>query len=133
MVAHFGVPTRLVARVGASDLESQRRHFLACGVEPLLAGDEFVPTGMVVSIVGSDGERSFLTDRGANARLAAFDLPKAHLACVDSIHLSAYTLAETSSREAVLAFLARAAQLGIPYTSIQTRYACCAQSARKRF
>ena len=42
---------------------------------PLLAGDPDLPSGVLISIVDSDGERSFLTDRGANLNLSAADLP----------------------------------------------------------
>ena len=41
------------------------------------AADPVLPSGTLVTLVSPDGERSFLTDRGANLALASADLPDA--------------------------------------------------------
>jgi ribokinase len=68
------------------------------------------PTGTVVCLVEPGGERSMLTDRGANLALRCGDVPVpppgGHL------HLSGYTLLDDGSRTAGLAALAAAAEAG---------------------
>ena len=50
-------------------------YFRGLGVVPVLAGDREQPSGVLVTIVDPDGERSFLTDRGANLTCRHSDLP----------------------------------------------------------
>jgi ribokinase len=68
------------------------------------------PTGTVVCLVEPGGERSMLTDRGANQALQPDDVPvpptEGHL------HLSGYTLLDDRSRPAGLAALAAARGAG---------------------
>src|SRR5579884_943416 len=66
-LATAGVAVHFVGRVGADvfgayHLEELRR----CGVIPHLAVDQQRPTGSIVVLVDPAGERSMLTDRGAN-------------------------------------------------------------------
>jgi sugar/nucleoside kinase (ribokinase family) len=50
--------------------------------------------GIVVSLVGADGERTMASDRGVAPSLAADDLDPAWFAC-DSLHISGYALMTT--------------------------------------
>ncbi len=113
-IAALGGRVRLAARVGAADLTRQQAIFAAAGVEAVLSGDAERPTGTIVVLVGPDGERSFLTDRGANAALNAADLPDRLLDGVRLLHLSGYAFFETEARAAVHRLAARARALGIP-------------------
>src|SRR5476651_2524077 len=65
-LAHFGAEVDFAARVGARDLAEQSAIFREAGVAPHLVGDAERETGRLVAIVDVGGERSFLTDRGAN-------------------------------------------------------------------
>ena len=69
-------------------------------------------TGVVVALVGDDGQRSMLTDRGANPLLdESFVL--AQLADpFDHLHVSGYTLLDASTRGAGAAALRRARDSG---------------------
>jgi sugar/nucleoside kinase (ribokinase family) len=113
-IARFGAPVAFCGRVNARDVAAVRHQLAAAAVEPFLAGDDDAPTGTIVTLVGADGERSFFTDRGANARLARADLPDALLERIALVHLSGYTLFAEASRAAVLDFAGLAAQRGIP-------------------
>jgi sugar/nucleoside kinase (ribokinase family) len=113
-LAYLGIAVCLVGRVGNDSFDMHAAALRAHGVEPFLARDTGARSGVVVSLVASDGERSFLTDRGANMRLARTDLPDALLDRIKLIHLSAYALATPGSRAAVLDFLAGAAARSIP-------------------
>src|ERR1700733_6113588 len=73
--ASFGVTVDFVARVGAADVESETARFRAIGVAPHLVGDPGRETGRLIPLIDPDGERSFLTDRGANEALEASDIP----------------------------------------------------------
>lgn len=103
----LGVPTRLVARVGQADLERHAAALRACGVQADLVADPLRPTGTIVVLV-RDGERSFLTDRGANRALCAADVAAALGAGVRHVHLSGYLLGEPPGRRAAARLLAGA-------------------------
>ncbi|MBB5751586.1 carbohydrate kinase family protein [Prosthecomicrobium pneumaticum] len=111
--AHFGVAVRFVARVGVGDRDALAATFAEAGVEPRLAADAALPSGMLVTLVAPDGERSFFTDRGANDALTVDDLPDALLEGADLVHVSGYALVAPGPRAAVLGFLARARAAGI--------------------
>src|ERR1700734_2158960 len=76
-LAHFGVDTRFVGRVAAADHAAQSAVLRAAGGEPHLVADETHETGRLIALVDPQGQRSFLTDRGANDQLSASDIPHA--------------------------------------------------------
>jgi len=91
-VAHLGGASRLITRVG-DDAEGRRL------VDELRRGGVEVcavwapePTGAVVALIGSDGERSFFTQRGAVLGLSPAELPRACLAGAALLHLPLYSL-----------------------------------------
>ena len=107
-LASFGVKVDFVARVGAADVESERARFKATGVAPHLVGDRTHETGRLIALIDPDGERSFLTDRGANEALEARDIPDALIANASHISLSGYSFFAPSPRAAVLDVMRRA-------------------------
>ena len=104
---------RFAARVAAADRPMYENYFRGLGVVPLLAGDSDEPSGVLVTIIDSDGERSFLTDRGANLNLCADDLPASLLDGVSMVMVSGYSLFAPGPRSAVLALLAAARAHGV--------------------
>ncbi len=115
-LGHLGADVGLVARVGAADAAALEQSFRAQGVAPHLAPDPEYPTGVLVTLLDPDGERSFLTDRAANMRLNTDDLPATLLDGVEILHISGYSLFSEGSRAAVLAFAAIARRKEIPVT-----------------
>jgi sugar/nucleoside kinase (ribokinase family) len=107
-LASFGVSVDFVARVGRADLASEAARFEAIGVTPHLVGDAARPTGRLVALIDPSGERSFLTDRGANEALEPGDIPDALIAQASLIHLSGYSFFAPSPRAAVLRTMRRA-------------------------
>ena len=73
-------------------------------IQPVKTG---VDTGFVLTIVEASGERTFLTSRGAEAKLTAADLDPVHPAQRDAVYLSGYSLVHGSNRAALLGWLAR--------------------------
>jgi len=69
------------------------------GVTPHLGLDPRRSTGTVVALVDEAGERSMLTDRGANLGLRLADLPTEVFRPGACLHLSAYALADPRTRE----------------------------------
>lgn len=112
-LGHLSGRARFAGRVGADDVSAQRRAFEQYGVDARLAGDEVLPTGTVVSLLGPDGEHSMFTDRAANAALSAENLDPSLLVDVTHLHVSGYTLFDDRSRAAVLALVAAAIATGI--------------------
>ncbi len=107
-LAAFGAEVDFVARVGASDVESETARLKAAGVRPHLVGDGERETGRLVALIDPDGERSFLTDRGANDALRSADIPDALIAGAALVHLSGYSFFAPSPRAAVLDVMRRA-------------------------
>ncbi len=112
-LARFGVPVRFAACVGRDDLDAQTRLLRAHAVEPALAGHPTLPTGTLVALVGPDGERSFLTDRGANDGLRRASLPPDVLGGVAHLHVSGYALVGADTRATVLELLGEARRAGL--------------------
>jgi sugar/nucleoside kinase (ribokinase family) len=113
-LAWLGAPVVLVGCVG--DDEAGRRaarSLAASGVTARLVVDPG-RTGAVVVIVGTDGERTMLSDAGANARLDAADLPRDAFRPGARLHLSGYALLREGSRGAALAALSEARRAGMP-------------------
>ena len=89
--ASLGADARCIAKRGDdATAELVAGQLAARGVElvgPVGAG----PTGVVVSIVGSDGDRSMASDRGVAPSFAPDELDPAWLDC-DVLHVSGYAL-----------------------------------------
>jgi sugar/nucleoside kinase (ribokinase family) len=101
--AALGAEARCIAKRGGDATGELVAHELgAHGVElagPVADG----PTGVVVSLVGSNGERSLASDRGVAPGLEPGDLDERWLDC-DVLHLSGYALLrEPISAAALLA------------------------------
>jgi sugar/nucleoside kinase (ribokinase family) len=104
----LGVPVKFVARVAAADLERNLAYFRSRGVDASLTPDSTLPSGVLISIVDADGERSFLTDRGANLNLNEADLPFSLLDGVNLLLVSGYSFFTPGPRAAVTALLKQA-------------------------
>jgi sugar/nucleoside kinase (ribokinase family) len=113
-LAACGLAVRFAARVGAADVARLTADFGASGVDARLAADTERPSGTLVTLVAPDGERSFLTDRGANAHLSGGDLPELLLDDCAVLVISGYALFEPGPRTAVGTLMARARDRHIP-------------------
>lgn len=109
----MGADVTFAARVGADERKTYENYFRGLGVVPVLAGDKAQPTGVLVTIVDPDGERSFLTDRGANLNLCADDLPLDLLDGVGMVMVSGYSFFAPGPRAAVQALFAAAKSAGV--------------------
>ena len=112
-LAAAGVEVLFAARVGASDRDMYANYFRGRGVIPVLAGDDALPSGVLVTLLDPSGERSFLTDRGANLHLSGADLPEALLDGVGLVLVSGYSFFAAGPRKAVQRLLAAARARGI--------------------
>ncbi len=109
-VAALGARARLVAKLADDEggtLAASSLHHLGvelCG--PVVTGS----TGIVVSVVTADGERSMASDRGVAAELRADELDPDWFVGCDHLHVSGYCLAGEPGRSAArrAAELARA-------------------------
>jgi sugar/nucleoside kinase (ribokinase family) len=110
-LARLGVPVELVTRVGDDEAgRAAATELTALGVSCRFTVDPGRPTGRVIVLVGPDGERTMVSDRGANAQLQPEDavLP----AGSSHLHLSGYVLLDETSRPAGLAALRSARAAG---------------------
>ena len=107
-LARCGAGVDFVGRVGAADVESETARFKEIGVTPHLVGDPDRETGRLIALIDPDGERSFLTDRGANEALVARDISDDLIANASHISLSGYSFFAPSTRAAVLDVMRRA-------------------------
>jgi sugar/nucleoside kinase (ribokinase family) len=101
----LGARARLVAVQGADDAgQLLRRELASRSVEAV--GPRGDRTGVVVSLVQPEGDRTMASDRGSAPDLRADDLDEEWLDC-DALHLSGYSL----MREPIATAAARAAEL----------------------
>jgi sugar/nucleoside kinase (ribokinase family) len=112
----LGAQVAFIGRVGATDHATQSELLRGAGVRPLLAADPDLPTGRLVTLLDPDGERSFLTDRGANDGLCAADLLPQWLDGARLLHVSGYSLFTPGPRAAVLEYASLAARRGIAWS-----------------
>lgn len=94
-----------LGRAGRDQAAWHEAALRAAGVQPRLGVDAELATSRVVVLVAADGERTMLTDRGANAALCTDDLPAEVLGRAAAIHVSGYTLILDGPRRAVLGAL----------------------------
>lgn len=109
----MGADVVFAARVGHADQSMYENYFRGLGVVPVLSGDREAPSGVLVTIVDPDGERSFLTDRGANLNLSPEDLGGGLLDEVGLVMVSGYSFFAPGPRAAVQGLLAQARARGI--------------------
>jgi len=113
-LADCGVPVSFLARVGANDLDRYQTLFAARGVTPLLSADPERETGRLVTLLDTDGERSFFTDRGANLALGLAGLKPDLLEGIGLVHISGYSFFEPGPRAAMRQLMAAAKAANIP-------------------
>jgi sugar/nucleoside kinase (ribokinase family) len=112
-LARLGMPVSLVARIGNDAAGAAAAAELsAAGVDCRLAVDPALPTCCVIVIVHPDGDRTMLSDRGANAALSPADLDLPEVAGRGHLHLSGYPLFDPGSRAAGLAAIPAARERG---------------------
>ncbi|MEJ7651611.1 MAG: carbohydrate kinase family protein [Nakamurella sp.] len=105
----------LIARVGDDEAgRSAAAELTEAGVQCLFAIDPQLATCCVVVLVGQDGDRTMLADRGANKAFSPDDvqLPALDAGVRGHLHLSGYVILDDSSRPAGLAALAAARSQG---------------------
>ncbi|HMJ37616.1 MAG TPA: PfkB family carbohydrate kinase [Baekduia sp.] len=113
-LAAAGAPVALVARTGDDVAgRSAVAELVDAGIDVRVAFDAERPTGTCVVVIGADGERTMLPDRGANLALAVDDLPGDVFAAGGHLHLSGYVLLHAGPRAAGLAALDRARAAGM--------------------
>lgn len=101
-VARAQGAARFVGRVGVDDRGARLIEELVIdGVEPFVERGD-IRTGTVVVLV-ADGERSFLTDRGASGVLRT--IPHAALAGADIVHVAGYSFVDEALVDALGAAL----------------------------
>lgn len=109
-----GADVLFAARVGVDDRSMYENYFRGQGVVPALAADRDLPSGVLVTILDPSGERSFLTDRGANLNLSGADLPDNLLDGVGLVLVSGYSFFAAGPRQAVQDLLAAARRRDVP-------------------
>ena len=115
-MGHLGLDVVFAGRAGAADAELHRAELARFGVDARLTADESAGTGSVVVLVGADGERTMITDRGANLRLAASDVPFGLLDGAALLHLTGHALFEPGPRSVARGLIAQARRCGVPFT-----------------
>ncbi|GAA4201333.1 sugar kinase [Microbispora amethystogenes] len=109
-----GSEVAFIGRRGA-DITGRNRdmELMGYGVDARLVMDPERPTGTCVVLVTHKGERTMLSDPGANAALSPEDLPRDLFTSGGHLHVSGYTLINEGSRDAGLAALDMARRAGM--------------------
>jgi sugar/nucleoside kinase (ribokinase family) len=128
-----GLRVRFAGRVGKEDYAEEVAKLVRYGVQPALAADDNLPTGMLINLIASDGERSFFTDRGANENLCRDDLPDALLDGISLLHVSGYAFFAPSPRAAAMELMAEARRRKIPVSIDPASYSFLQEATAERF
>jgi sugar/nucleoside kinase (ribokinase family) len=109
-----GSEVAFIGRRGA-DITGRNRdmELMGYGVDARLVMDPERPTGTCVVLVTHKGERTMLSDPGANAALSPEDLPRDLFTSGTHLHMSGYTLINEGSRDAGLSALDLARRAGM--------------------
>jgi sugar/nucleoside kinase (ribokinase family) len=104
--ARLGLPVAYAGACGTGPFASLALAALReTGVTVLHAPKPSPDTGLVISLVDADGERTFVTSPGAEALLTAQDMTGTLVSRRDAVYLSGYSLAHEASRSALLGWL----------------------------
>jgi sugar/nucleoside kinase (ribokinase family) len=112
-LAHCGGRVTFAGRVGRDGLQAHSAHLQTIGVEPVLTADPDAPTGTIVLLVDDGGERTMFTDRAANLRLQAADVPLTLLDEADHLHLTGYSFFTEPVRAVVMDLMRHARRRGL--------------------
>ncbi|WP_106401947.1 carbohydrate kinase family protein [Actinocorallia populi] len=109
-----GVEVAFVGRRG-SDVAGRNRdmELMGYGVDARLVMDPERPTGTCVVLVTHKGDRTMMSDPGANAALLPDDIPADLFTAGAHLHLSGYSLLNEGSRKAALHALRIARNAGM--------------------
>lgn len=108
-----GVASYLVTRIGEDSAgKTLMTELDAYGVEHSKSVVPGANTGVVVVIVGVDGERTMFPDSGANGGLTLSDVPD--LSDFTAAYISAYSLINPQSRSGVLQIISSISAAGLP-------------------
>lgn len=112
-LAREDLDVSLIARVGDDEAgRTAAAELTAAGVDCRFAVDSSLVTCCVVILVGEDGDRTMMADRGANAAFGAADVRLPEVPGRGHLHLSGYVLLDDGSRPAGMAALAAARAAG---------------------
>lgn len=109
-----GTETTFVGRRG-SDITGRTREMelMGYGLDSRMVMDPERPTGTCVVMITHRGDRTMLSDPGANARLQPEDLPRDVFGPDGHLHVSGYTLINEDSRRAARVALRMAQETGM--------------------
>jgi len=111
-LARLGVSTTLAGCIGASGAHAVTDPLRAAGVALEIRSVVEARTGVIVAIIGPDGERSMASDRGANLAVGEADIPETTIAKHRHLHVSGYLMFDPGTRQAALSAIGRARKLG---------------------
>lgn len=102
----LGLPVAYAGAHGTGPFGSLARTALAeAGIDVVQPISPDLDTGFVVTLVEADGERTFITSRGAESTLTSGDLDRVRLGPGDLVYLSGYGLMHPSNRAALIPWL----------------------------
>jgi sugar/nucleoside kinase (ribokinase family) len=110
----FRHPVQFVGCVGDDTFgRAHLQAFAGAGVSAHCVALPQTSTGMIIVLVQANGDRTMITDRGANSGLAPEHLPADVFQTADWFHISGYTLLDPQTRDTGLAALQLARDLGM--------------------
>jgi ribokinase len=108
------------------DLELER-------VKPHIVWTDSHPTGVILVLIDSSGQRSMLTNQGADFFLEPFELPEAAIRAAGHVHITAWSVFTDPPREAALRCAAIATEAGASVSFDPGSYQMIREVGREEF
>ena len=132
--ARAGHPTEFVGKVGrdrfgefaVQDLELE-------GVRPRVVWTDHHPTGVILVLVDSSGQRSMLTNQGADFHLEPEELPVQAFAAAGHVHITAWSVFTDPPRRAAIRAARLATEAGATVSFDPGSYQMILQTGREEF
>jgi sugar/nucleoside kinase (ribokinase family) len=133
-LAECGLQVHFVGCVGDDSFgRAHLQAFASAGISAHCATLQQTSTGMIIVLVQANGDRTMITDRGANSGLALTHLPREIFKTRDWFHLSGYTLLDPQTRDTGLAALQLARDLGMHISVDPSSTAPLVEAGPQRF